>query len=127
MVNVAQTLLLRKNELYVQFQGAFFENQVAAAITATLQSPLYYWTSNLTAEVDFLIEYEGEVIPLEAKSGESLRSKSLHAYIKKYDPKLGVRISHRPLAKNGKILARVYRERVENCVRANRMGAIEGI
>ena len=45
------------------------------------------------AELDFLIQYSGEVIPVEVKSEENLQAKSLKTYCQKYSPKLAVRTS----------------------------------
>lgn len=47
---------------------------------------LYYWKSGGTAEIDFLIEGDHEIYPLEVKSGTSQKKKSLIAYQEKYAP-----------------------------------------
>ena len=43
--------------------------------------------------IDFLIKINGDIIPLEVKSGRRTNSKSLNEYIKKYNPKYSIRIS----------------------------------
>ncbi|MDR3180007.1 MAG: DUF4143 domain-containing protein, partial [Holosporaceae bacterium] len=46
-----------------------------------------------TAEVDFLLQNEGEIIPIEAKASVNLKAKSLKAYMDYYKPKIAVRTS----------------------------------
>lgn len=44
-------------------------------------------------EIDFLVKIDGDIIPVEVKSGRRTNSKSLNEYIKKYNPKYSIRIS----------------------------------
>jgi len=74
------------------FLGGMTENYVAAALTAN-DYELFYWESDSTAEVDFVITRKDNVIPVEVKTGEHTRSLSLNSYIKKYDPEYAIRIS----------------------------------
>jgi len=54
----------------------------------------YYWTSNGKAEVDFIFQdRKGNIVPLEAKSSENVRSKSLRSYTDKYKPRYSIRVS----------------------------------
>ena len=55
----------------------------------------YYWESNGRAEIDFLIQKETEIIPIEVKSKEHTKSKSLNLYMQKYNPKTAIRISEK--------------------------------
>lgn len=104
LVNLPQHLLLQEEQMLTAFQGAVFENVVAQELTFYLQENLHYWASQSQAEVDFVTEVDGSVIPLEVKSGLNVRSKSLLAFIKKYDPGIGIRISRSEITKNGKVL-----------------------
>ena len=83
------------NQLFTEFKGALTENYVSQAI-ATQFSP-YYYTSEGIAEIDFLIEVSGNVIPIEVKSDTNIKSKSLAYYSKKFEPKLKIRISSKNL------------------------------
>lgn len=75
------------------FKGALAENYVATALTANGYTP-YYWESQGTAEVDFVIQdSEGNIIPIEVKASDNVRSKSLNQYIAKYKPIYSIRIS----------------------------------
>ena len=73
-------------------KGAITENYVASQLVSNGVS-LYYWTSDSTAEVDFIWQADGEAIPVECKSNERVRSRSLNVCVEKYRPKYSIRIS----------------------------------
>ena len=77
-----------------QYVGALAENYVACALAANGKD-LLYWESKSIAEVDFLIIIDGRVIPVEVKSSEHNRSRSLASYNEKYKPGYMIRISSR--------------------------------
>lgn len=80
---------------FEDFKGALAENYVAAALVASAYTP-YYWESNGNAEVDFLIQdRDGNIIPIEVKAADNVRSKSLNQYVSKYKPKYSIRVSAR--------------------------------
>lgn len=74
------------------FKGALVENYIATEFIFK-KVPLYYWTSNATAKIGFLIQNKDGIIPVEVKSSENNRSKSLNIYIEKYKPSYSIRIS----------------------------------
>ncbi len=76
------------------FRGALAENSVAAALAASGYS-LFYWESPGKAEIDFLIQKDGEVIPVEVKSADNARSRSLASYISRYPAPYSIRISEK--------------------------------
>lgn len=79
------------NQMY---RGAITENYIAMALTQRGHS-LYFWETNSNSEVDFVVPIDGAVIPIEVKSSENNRSKSLNAFIQKYKPQYAVRISEK--------------------------------
>ncbi len=81
-------ILLDKNEMY---KGVLTENYVACEFILNLKE-LYYYTFD-KYEIDFLIKINGDIIPVEVKSGRRTSSKSLNEYIKLYHPKYSIRIS----------------------------------
>jgi hypothetical protein len=88
-----------------EYHGAFVENLVAQQLTAMTGGALYSWRNvGREAEVDFLLEREGRVLPLEAKAGVNVRSKSLAFYASKYAPPLAIRTSLRNLRLDGRVL-----------------------
>jgi predicted AAA+ superfamily ATPase len=53
-----------------------------------------YWSApNATAEVDFLIQKQNEIIPIEVKAEENLKSKSLKVFVEKFSPNQAIRFS----------------------------------
>lgn len=97
LCNLKPQVILKKNKLFEMFHGALIENFVAQELIAAYQQQLYYWTSGGKAEVDFIMEYNGEIYPLEVKSGFSKYKRSLLVYDKKYNPNLLCRTSPRNL------------------------------
>ncbi|MDR1484968.1 MAG: ATP-binding protein [Planctomycetaceae bacterium] len=74
------------------FLGAMTENYVAQEFTAKGYR-LLYWQSEGKAEVDFVLQLNGEVVPIEVKKGRHNRSKSLSVFIEKYKSAYAIRIS----------------------------------
>lgn len=100
MSRLSPQIILEGDALFIEFKGAFTENVAAQALIAQ-QHPLYYWTSEGRAEIDFLIEHENNIYPLEVKSGFTTKKKSLSVYAEKFDPKLLLRSSLMNLKKDG--------------------------
>lgn len=76
------------------FRGILIENYVSIALKNNGYN-LWYWESDNTAEVDFLIQKESHVIPVECKAGDHVKAKSLSVYKDKYQPIYAIRISAR--------------------------------
>ncbi len=85
---------------YGSYKGYFAENFVAQELLGSMNKPLFSWVEK-NAEVEFLIEIEGEVIPLEVKAGKVTKTKSLHQFAEKYHPKNQVILSARSLSTTG--------------------------
>lgn len=81
-------IILDKNEMY---SGVLTENYVACCIYPKFKELFYYNFDKY--EIDFLIKINGDVIPVEVKSGRRTNSKSLNEYINKYNPIYSIRIS----------------------------------
>ena len=84
-------IILNKPFMY---KGTIAENYVAQALFSNSLG-LYYWTSSSSAEIDFLIDTDDGVIPIEVKSGDNIRSQSLEMFMKKYKSKYAIRLSSR--------------------------------
>ena len=74
------------------FIGAVTENYIASEFTASGHD-LHYWESDGKAEIDFIIEHGSAVIPVEVKSSDNVRSRSLSVYREKYNPGECIRLS----------------------------------
>lgn len=92
MAHVSPQILLNKNQILIEFKGALTEQFVAQELK--LNYDLYYWTAkNATAEVDFILQKNQELIPIEAKAEENLKAKSLKVFEEKYQTNKATRIS----------------------------------
>lgn len=81
------------NPLFTEFRGALAENAVLESLVGQFKVEPRYWTSSGTAEVDFILQYNTTVIPVEVKSGTRLTGKSLGIYRQRFTPPLSVRFS----------------------------------
>lgn len=81
------------NRLFVEFKGALSENFVLQSLVRQFESPPRYWTSGNKAEIDFLVQYENAIIPVEVKSDVSITGKSLTIYNKEFQPEIRIRYS----------------------------------
>jgi len=80
-------------------KGAITENYVMNELINQGKTP-YYWKSGNTAEVDFIYENEGRVVPVEVKAAANTQAKSYKQYCKKYSPAKGFKISMKNIAAN---------------------------
>jgi uncharacterized protein len=86
------------SRLFVEFKGALIENYILQSLAAQYENLPRYWTSGNTAEVDFVIQHQNEIIPIEVKSDENIKSRSLQLYHQKYQPRLRIRYSLKNLS-----------------------------
>lgn len=86
--------LLTGNELFSEFKGALTEQFVHQQLKMLNDLAVYYWSAERSAaEVDFVIQHNGRIIPLEVKAEENLKAKSLKVLMEKFNPGKAVRIS----------------------------------
>ena len=84
---------------YIRFKGAFTENYVLNELVSYGKEP-YFWHSGNTAEVDFIYENKGEIVPVEVKSAENTQAKSYKLFCRKYRPGTGFKLSQKNIAEN---------------------------
>lgn len=104
MAQLPVEVLWTENPLYTEFKGAMAENMVLLSLTANFDVTPRYWTSEATAEVDFLLQDNASILPVEVKSGTRLRGKSLGIYIDRFAPGLALRFSMNNLKQDGAVL-----------------------
>ena len=86
--------LLEGNRIFEEFKGALTEQFVLQQLKTIPDLAIYYWSAERsTAEIDFLLQYAGKIIPLEVKSEENLQAKSLKTFVQKYAQVTAVRTS----------------------------------
>lgn len=74
------------------FKGGMTENYVNQTLI-TNGYKTYHWSSERGAEVDFIIQKDGQIIPIEVKSADNVKAKSLNVYMSKYKPSYAIKIS----------------------------------
>lgn len=94
------------NRLFSEFKGALTENFVLEQLVTQFEMPRYWSVLNPPHEVDFLIQKDNDIIPIEVKSDANIRSRSLQKYqeLFKDDIKLRVRFSLENLKLDGNLL-----------------------
>ena len=86
--------ILEGNDIFIEFKGALTEQYVLQQlISDTRYNPYYFGKEKATFEQDFLIQKGKDIVPIEVKAGENIRSQSLKAYCDKYKPNKAVRFS----------------------------------
>ncbi len=103
MANISPATLVQGEGVFTEFKGAFVENYVAQSLFCLGFQP-YYWHSEGKAEVDFVIENEGKIVPVDAKAGVNVRSRSLGVFMEVNKVDVGVRMSLRNYERNGTLL-----------------------
>ncbi|MCK5838566.1 MAG: ATP-binding protein [Bacteroidales bacterium] len=94
MADIDAKTLLEGNLIFSEFKGALSEQYVFQQVKSADEYVINYWSADRsTAEVDFVIQYEGLAIPVEVKAEENLQSKSLKVYREKFKPVVALRVS----------------------------------
>ncbi|MDR3270510.1 MAG: ATP-binding protein [Peptococcaceae bacterium] len=89
---ISQPTVLSAGAINNTFLGAVSENYVAQALH-NKHYGLYYWTTDRTSELDFVLQKGEEIIAVEVKTGTRTKSKSLNMFVTKYKPAYSIRIS----------------------------------
>ncbi len=92
------------NRLLTEFKGALSENYILSSVVREFGSAPRYWTSGNQAEVDFILQIENDVTPIEVKANDNVTGKSLTRYRKEFSPKLSIRYSLKNLKEDDGLL-----------------------
>ncbi len=94
LADVPASQILTSDNIFHEWKGAFSEQYVLQQLLVT-QPKLSYWSSNDSkCEIDFLLQTNQAVIPIEVKAEENVKSKSLHYFVTELYPKFhGIRFS----------------------------------
>lgn len=85
--------ILEGNYLFEEFKGSLTEQYVLQQLLARNIHPFYWSLEKSTAEIDFIIQFEGKVYPIEVKAEENLKAKSLKVFSEKYKIPVSLRTS----------------------------------
>ena len=103
MANLDSKIVAQGNKLFEEFKGSFTENYALNTLIALFENVPNYFVFN-RHEIDFLIQYKNEIIPIEVKSNKTTNNSSLTNYNKINDNKISIRFSMNNLSQDGKIL-----------------------
>ena len=97
MSNIPTQSLLEGNVLFSDFKGALTEQYVMQQLKENPSLSIYYWSAdNSRGEIDFLLQNEDKIIPIEVKAEENLQAKSLRVFVERNPGLKGVRLSMSP-------------------------------
>jgi predicted AAA+ superfamily ATPase len=80
------------NRLFTEFKGALTENYILQALIGQIEAMPRYWAENSRCEVDFIIQCDNDIIPVEVKAEKNVESPSLKRYKERYGDKVGLRV-----------------------------------
>ena len=94
MAQIDSKTILNGNDIFIEFKGSLTEQYVLNEIKANTNIPIFYWSAEKgNAELDYIIQLNGENMPIEVKANENLKSKSLKIFVEKYNTKTNIRTS----------------------------------
>jgi uncharacterized protein len=94
MGDIDARTIIEGNVIFEEFKGALTEQYILQQLLTINDLVVNYWSAERSrAEIDFLIQYSGKVIPVEVKAEENLQAKSLKSFCQKYSPPLAIRTS----------------------------------
>jgi predicted AAA+ superfamily ATPase len=94
MSKLSDKILLKGDSLFEEFKGALTEQYVLQQLITNPDNDIFYWAAdNSSAELDFLVQNDDKIIPIEVKAEENLQAKSLRIFYNKYNPERAVRTS----------------------------------
>lgn len=92
MAGLDAKTILEGNEIFIEFKGSLTEQFVLNELKTNVTPTVFYWSAEKgTAEVDYIIQFDGNNIPIEVKANENLQSKSLKTFVEKYNTKINIR------------------------------------
>lgn len=101
---LAPSAIAEGNRLLTEFKGALSENYVLTSLIRQSDNTPRYWTSANRAEIDFILQMENDIVPIEVKADENVIGKSLTFYRKEFTPKLSIRYSLKNLKQDGDLV-----------------------
>ena len=97
--NVNYRTILEGDASYIHFKGALTENYIMTQLKC-MGIESYFWRTKADAEMDFITDYEGILLPIEVKSADNTKAKSLHIFCNRYHPKMAVKTSLKNVGDN---------------------------
>lgn len=97
MADTAAKDVLLGDNVFMEYKGAFTEQYVLQQLLASGITHIYYYSSDSSRmEMDFLVQRDGALLPIEVKGGTSIKATSLHNYLKEHPDISAIRYSMLP-------------------------------
>lgn len=97
--NINYRTILNGDESFIHFKGALTENYIMTQLKC-MGVGSYFWRTKADAEIDFISDYEGVLLPIEVKSADNTKAKSLRLFCNRYHPKMAVKSSLKNVGDN---------------------------
>ncbi len=104
LAHLSSKVVVNNDERFTEFRGALAENTILQSLVSQFKIQPCYWNSGNQAEIDFLVEYNDNIIPVEVKSGTRISGTSLAVYNNKYNPMCKIRYSLNNIQYNNGLL-----------------------
>jgi len=112
LTNLPLSVVTGEDNIWSNFGGVFAEQFVLQQLRSLGFDETFYWTGNAgnplqskgKSELDFVVSFNNQIIPIEVKSGYNVKSQSLKVYRNKYNPELSIRFSLKNLGYNEGLL-----------------------
>jgi uncharacterized protein len=100
LANLPPAMITDPTANYTEFKGAMAENAVLQNLLPHCGGKPYYWLSDAKAEIEFVVQWETEAIPIEVKAEHCINGRSIVVYNEKFHPKHRFRFSFNNLQYN---------------------------
>ena len=97
--NLNYRTVLDGNEAFIHYKGAIAENYVYTQLKF-MGIDSFFWRTKSDAELDFITDHEGVLVPVETKSADNTKAKSLHQFCSRYSPKMAIKSSLKNVGDN---------------------------
>lgn len=97
--NVNYRTILEGGSSYIHYKGALTESYIMTQLKC-MGIESYFWRTKADAEMDFISDHEGILIPIEVKSADNTKDKSLHLFCNRYNPKMAIKTSLKNVGDN---------------------------
>ena len=97
--NISYRTVLEGDAAYIHFKGALTENYVYTQLKC-IGINGWFWRTKADAELDFITDYEGMLLPIEVKAADNTKAKSLHLFCSRYKPGMAVKTSLKNVGDN---------------------------
>ena len=104
MVKTTAEQVLINNGIFTEYKGGMSEQYVLQQLISQGAEPIYYYSAdNSRLEIDFVIQYNGSLLPIEVKAGTNVRANSLSNMLRDNDGLRAVRFSMLPFTRQGQL------------------------